>query len=302
MSRIINRLVEASGGWEAFLYKTLRDVVDKVGQNGFTGEGENAIEDAQEILDAYEELDRQPDTRKEPVGSRRENLEVLDDQSVEIRTEGGPEKVKKVVKQGDDVAPAEDVEWQLEDLILSPPSRPRSNSRNLTGRVFVDKDLGGSSGELPMPSGHKLVNRQALTITTQEGMRLGEASAKQGEEDQVKSQHVTGHVSVTGKYRLVFVDTKLGAALIHYDVVALPSKMTSKQYKAAIAAANKLSAEELHERLEHFGLVYEKCLCGKEDCFGWRIIDRAEEVETEAQRAERLGVAARNVSIQEGMV
>lgn len=294
MSRIINKLVDASGGWEAFLYKTLKDVVDKVGEHGFTGEGEDAVKDAQEILEAYEQLDDRvlEGARKEPV-VRCDNI-VLKEIKVlpSEKTEEVPvQKTFSVVK--DAVFTAEDVEWKLEDLVLFPAPRPKSNPKKLTGRIAVDRDMGSSSGELPVPSDHKLVNRELLSITTLDGMRLGEATAKSGEEGQIKSQYVTGHVSVTGKYRLVFADSTLGAAHVVYDVVALPTKVTSKQFEDAVALANKLTVAELQERLKHFGMVYTTCLCGQVKCFGWKIIDKAEVQAVAAERDARIS-AARN--------
>lgn len=283
MSRIINRAAEAAGGWEMFLYRTLSDVVEKVGLNGFTGEGEEAVSDAREILEAYEDLPDKKRIKATPTVAEQ----------IEIRTEGGPEKVKPIrsIQESDIVTAVNDVDWKLEDLILTPAPRPVANPRSMTGRVHIDKDIGGSQGELPLPANCKLVNRQAILIKTLEGLVIGTACTERGQEGQIKSQHVTGYVSVTGKYRLAFTDIKLGGAHIQYEIVALPTKMTSKQFEEAIALANKLSVEELQERLKHFGMVYLACLCGEPECFGWRIVDQAEIQEATANREARLQAA-----------
>ncbi len=290
MSRIVNRLVEASGGWEHLLYETLKDMCEQLdySESGVCG---NITEDVKEILEAYEELDRAPEGKKVPV--------VIDDQSIKKTKEPRVAPVFTQTRAGE-VEPAKDVEWKLEDLVRTPAARPKANSRTLTGRVHVDKDIGGSSGELPLPADHKLVNRQTITITTLNGLVLGTATAADGEEGQIKGQHVTGHVSVNGKYRLAFTNTTLGAAHINYEVVALPTKLTSKQFETAIALANKLSVPELQERLEHFGMVYQACLCGKVDCFGWNIVDRADVLAVEAERKSRMQ-AQRNLGVGGGL-
>lgn len=280
MSRIIDKLVKASGGWETFLYQTLKEVCDELRPAGYDAGVGGIVDEARDVLKAYEEMNRrgQPDVIvSTPRVTPTPVINTLKMESVEV-------------------GPDEDVEWKLEDLVLAPGPRPPANSRTQTGRVNVDKDLGSSSGELPMPTDHKLVNRQNLSINTLEGMVLGTPSAKNGEEGQIQSQYVSGHVSVTGRYRLVFVDTKLGAAHIQYEVVALPTKVTSKQYEVAVAAANKLTVAELQERLKHFGMVYIPCLCGQEDCFGWRIVDKAEVEEVMTQRDTRIA-ASKNLSL-----
>ena len=294
MSRVINRLAEASGGWEVLLYKTLKDIcIIPIGEEDMAGD---IIEEAREILEAYEALaGGSPDqARKVPVVTNNQSVKEIKKPIRKIPV------IKTMKTESVEVEPAEEVEWQLEDIILVPAPRLAPKSKRERAAVRVDKDLGGSQGEIPMRAGHKIVDRQNLLITSTDGLQLGTSSGKSGEEGQIKGQHVSGHVLVNGVYRLVFKDTKLGTALIHYDVITLPTKMTKKQFESAIAARNNLTIEELRERLEHFGMIYTLCNCGKTDCFGWKIMDKAVVEAAEIQRKGRLA-AIRNENAAGGV-
>lgn len=204
MSRIINKLAEASGGWEVFLYKTLRglckDVSGLYSKPGLAPEREllELIEEAVEILEAYEETDRrgQPDQIILTPVIRTQPQVAVDHGT----------KLTPTLETKDIVAPTK-VE-----------SKPKPVSRKLHAKVPVDKDVGGSHGELPMPVGFNLVNRDTLTVTTQNGLELGRGSA----DGQVRGQGVTGQVTSSGTYRLAFKDVELGAGVIHYEAALVP--------------------------------------------------------------------------------
>jgi len=284
MSRIINKLAEASGGWEKFLYQTLKEVCGALGDTeAFQFD---AVSEAKEILEAYEELaGGHPDkARKRPT--------VVNDQSIEeVST---PVRVIPVIKTMK-VESVENVEWKLEDIILTPPPRRAPKSKRLKAKISIGADVGGSQGDLPLPARQRIVDRQDILITNRSGQQLGVSNKQEGFQGQISGKHVSGHISVSGAYRLAFKDNTLGSAFIHFNVESIPSKLTSKQFEEAIATVNKLSVEDLRERLEHFGMVYTPCKCGKDDCFGWKIVDQAVLDEAEAKRKARLA-AARNES------
>ena len=72
------------------------------------------------------------------------------------------------------------------------------------------------------------------------------------------------------------------------------------QFEKAIAAVNNLTVEELRERLDYFEMVYTLCNCGKDDCFGWKIVDQAVVAAAEAQHKGRMA-AMRNEQIVGGL-
>lgn len=192
MSRIINRLVEASGGWEVFLYKTLKDVCNEMDTMLMLQPEVGLLEEAREILEAYEELaGGHPDqARKRPA--------VINDQSVD-----------------ESAKPAQPNKFESHKTEVK---LPKPVPRKLHAKVPVDKEVGGSHGELPMPAGFNLVNRDTLTVTTQNGLELGKGSA----DGQVRGQGVSGQVTSSGAYRLVFTDVDLGAGVIHFEAALVP--------------------------------------------------------------------------------
>lgn len=306
MSRIIDKLVKASGGWEAFLYQTLKDVCKDVSglysKPGMLKEAKlvEIMEEAVEILEAYEETikDRWVDESRKHNG--KPNQAVLTPQVQKVVEDNKVEEVVKPKSEGKELSDEEVTKGvsksnilKLSDFILTPLDRSTPKPMRLKARVGVGKDVGACSGDLPISANSKIVNSQNLLVTTSSGHQLGSGSGKLGEEGQITGQSVSGHISIRGAYRLVFKDTQLGIALIHYDVVSLPSKLTKKQFEASIAVVNNLTVTELRERLEHFGMVYLPCNCGVESCFGWKIVDQAEVEAAEIKRESRL-VAIRN--------
>lgn len=299
MSRIINRLVEASGGWEVFLYKTLKGVCKDASalysKPGMLKEKEllEIIEEAVEILEAYEALaDGHPDQE-----SKR--LVVVNDQSIEEASKPTqPNKYQSHTPVPVEVI--EPVEIKLEDFILTPAPRVSPKPRRLTGKIGISKDAGESQGMLSIPSNHKLVNGQSIIITTEGNLELGRAASKSGLEGQITGQGVRGHVSMSGKYRLVFTDNTLGIGLIHYDVVMIPPKMNRNQFEKALALQNGSTIESLQTALQSFEKVIVPCQCGKEDCYGWKVVTKAEVEEAETQRQGRMA-AVRNANTVGGV-
>lgn len=260
--RLINRLVEASGGWERFLYQTLKDVCDKVGEFGFTGQGEESIEDAQEILEAYTTTRLGKPTQRPctPVQKIVEEDRKVQDAANKIDK---PEKIFE--------AAAETNATPKEITCFQPAPRPAPKSRELKAKIGVDADAGASQGGLPMPAGFKITNRQNLLIGSK-GLEFGRGS----DDGQVRGRGVSGHVSVAGKYRLVFKETDIGVADVRYEVEEIPSKITKKAFEEAVALRNDLSIPEFRESLKDLSKVVIPCGCGAELCFGWLIEDQSE--------------------------
>lgn len=194
MSRIINKLVAASGGWEKFLYQTLKDVCEKVGTNGFTGDGEDSIEEAVEILEAYEEMGWPNVVTPAP------GIETQDQAAVELQ------------KHNIKLTPT------LETKDITDPPKvevPKPIPKRLIAKIAVDNEVGASQGGLPIPLGHVIVNRENLVITTVSGAQLGMGSF----DGQIKGSDVSGHIRVDGTYRLVFKDVNCGVGIVKFEVV-----------------------------------------------------------------------------------
>lgn len=282
MNKLINKLVTASGGWEYFLYQTLKEVCDDlrptVVDAGVTG----IVDEARDVLKAYEEtgaVDTGVDEKKVrpvPAVKTQATVAVEVDEPTESKKNEAGVPINKPVG------------IKIEDVVLAPVSRPTPKSKKLIGKVGVGKDAGASQGELPMPSRHKMVNRQSITITTNDGLELGRGSEKNGEEGQIRGQHVSGHISATGAFRLVFKDNTLGVSLVNYEVQSLLLKTTKREFERGVAARNKLTVEELHKVLQELDKVVVPYDSGMEGCFGWKIVDQAEVEEAAALQAQKM--------------
>jgi len=210
MSKLVNKLVKASGGWERLFYQTLKDVCEKVSYNGFTGDGEDSIDEAQEILEVYEEMRRQPKVAvSTPVVKTQAQVVVEVDESAKPAQPDKFESHKAKVE-------AVEVESKLE-------SKPMP--KKLTVKVRVDKDVGASQGELPVPANHKVVNRENLVITTTNMLELGKGSS----DGQVRGPGVSGQITSNGKYRLAFKDTNIGIGLVHFEVMPVLSSLSDNK-------------------------------------------------------------------------
>lgn len=202
MSRIIDKLVKASGGWEYFLYQTLKEVCDGLRPAGYDVGVGGIVDEAREILKAYEETGA-VDT---PVDQPNQIIPTP-----VIRTQP-----QVAVDHGTKLTPT----LETKDIIAPTKveSKPKLVPRKLHAKVPVDKDVGGSHGELPMPAGFNLVKRDTLTVTTQNGLELGKGSA----DGQVRGQGVSGQITSSGAYRLVFTDVDLGVGVIHFEAALVP--------------------------------------------------------------------------------
>ena len=281
-SKFLVKLIEASGGWEQFLYITLKELCDVLPT---IDESTDTLEEAREILEAYEELGKKDQPNQLiPTPQFQKAVENDKGNTVKNVASNGLEPVADLQEPEID----EPVEIKLEDLIFTPPPRVTPESVRRTGRVNIDKDLGGSSGELPISANYKMVDMRSISITTTSNLELGRGSDKNGQVGQIVGQYVSGHVSASGRYRLVFKDNTLGTGLIHYEVISLPIKMTKKQFIEGVAVQNKLDSKRLYVILHQFEKVVIPCSCGREDCFGWRVVDQAEIDEAEAQRKGRI--------------
>lgn len=191
MSKLIDKLVNVAGGWESFLYATLKDVCKKVRQHGFTGEGEEAIDEANEVLDAY--------TNKHNI-AQPNNVP-----STNVRKD--TKEVSKVVNAVKPLIQSQESDSELKSEISKPAKADRAS-------VHVDNSAGASQGMLPIPANHVIVNKELIAVTTIGGLELGRGS----KDGQIRGQGVSGHISNSGSYRLVFIDVDLGNAFIDYLV------------------------------------------------------------------------------------
>ena len=86
---------------------------------------------------------------------------------------------------------------------------------NRTSTVYIDnKDLLSGSGELPLSPGETVVEREQLLVMGKGGRCLGQ-STKDG---LITGEGVSGHISCTGKYRLVFKEYAYPDAVVTYKV------------------------------------------------------------------------------------
>lgn len=204
MSKLMDKLVKASGGWERFLYQTLKEFCDQSDPTDMGLSVGEAYAEAKEVLEAYEEAN---------IGTVSELPNQIPNNQVQKVVEDvgtAKEDVKPVVMQQHNTK----LSPTLETKDLTEP-KPKPKPRTMTGKILVDADAGASQGELPMPLNHIITNRRDLVVTTKGGLILGRAS----EDGQIKGEQVSGHVTSSGTYRLVFKDVKIGAALVRFDVV-----------------------------------------------------------------------------------
>ena len=255
MSRIINKLVAASGGWEKFLYQTLKGIcIIPIAEDDTAGD---IIEDAREILEAYEEMGGQPNM-------------VVPTPVVRNRATVAPEEVEPVTSENSeaDVSITEPVEFSY----YEPAPRFEPASKTSKGKVAVDPDAGASQGGLPIPADSRIVNRRNIVVETTSGHELGIGS----EDGQIRGSGVTGHVTVSGMFRLVFKDVSLGVALMRYEVRSFLTKMTKKEFEEGVALRNNLTVKRLREALRELDKVIVPYDSATESCFGWKIEDQSE--------------------------
>ena len=198
MSKLINKLVKASGGWESFLYQTLKEVCDELAPAGYDAGVGGVVDEARDVLKAYEELakDRWVDQSRKHNGKPTPVIKTQTTAAVEVDEKVQPTKDKT-------------------ELTKPVESKPKPVPRMMKIRVAVDKDAGASQGALPVPFEHRIVNRRSLFVTTLGGIELGRGSA----DGQVRGQGVSGHVKVDGVYRFVFTDVNLGVGMVHFEVI-----------------------------------------------------------------------------------
>lgn len=238
--KLLEKLIKKIG-WESVLYETLKELFQNVNppvdheERGLHVD-EDAYEEAKEVLEAYEEYTGSeivkaaelPKTDPVMVSSgtvpgKVSNSKLAVERS-QLYSNGGSKVVgleNNTNKESIISFPKRNEEQEIVSrvVVTLPLSEvPKSNFQLLRTAVQIDKDLGQSQGILPIPNGCQIINRDKLHITTKSGLFLG-----RGEEDgQIKeshSQHVSGYVRANGKYGLVFKDSSLGEAVIHYEVL-----------------------------------------------------------------------------------
>jgi hypothetical protein len=86
---------------------------------------------------------------------------------------------------------------------------------NRTSTVYIDNmDLLSGSGELPLAPGESIVERAQLMVLGRNGVCLGTCT----KDGLITGEGVSGHISCTGKYRLVFKEYAFPDATVTYKV------------------------------------------------------------------------------------
>jgi len=235
LNKFIEKLIASSGGWEKLLYQTLKDICEeiRVSQKDFEGRpGENAIEEAEEVLAAYEEAIGKPIQR---LGSQVQPVVEGSSRVVEAHK---PASLESRV----------DRKAKLPEPVYHP--------RHCTASVNVDDTIGASQGDLPVSLGFELIDRENIIVRTRGGIELGRGSS----DGQVRGKGASGHISLSGKYRLVFTDTSLGVGLVEYYIIKKSEepKLPTPPPVENISEAGLTKPEEVH--------IDEELAGGSEDC------------------------------------
>jgi len=203
-NKLLKKLIEASGGWEHFLYQTLKEVCDDLPA---IDDHTESLSVARDILEAYEEtgvVDTVVDEKKVksvPVVKTQAFKDLNQEEKAETKT----------------VKPTQPDKLEA--------SKPRLVPRKLTAKVAVDNEVGASQGKLRFPLGHVIVNRENLIVTTVSGIQLGRGSL----DGQIRGSDVSGHVRVDGTYRLVFKDVNCGFGIVKFEVVPTVDPQNGKK-------------------------------------------------------------------------
>lgn len=232
--KLFQKLIEAAGGWESFLYQTLSDFYKEMvskSEPRLTRPMGDILEEVKEVLGAYEEtlrtrnVDRSEEEKPEVISksvAKRMAIQSQEEQipsdQVEQVAEGADQvetDVKKAIKPA--IMPEGDGEKEISRVTASLPLEgPEPKPTSSRAVVRVDPPVGDCQGNLPISPNHKIVNRDKIEIMTMGGIVL----AKGKEDGQIKdSNHVKGYIRTSGRYDLVFGKVDIGQALIVYEVV-----------------------------------------------------------------------------------
>jgi hypothetical protein len=211
--KLLNKLIEAAGGWENLLYQNLKDVVEEARViNNLPGLDE-ALEEAKSVLEAYEERSKSVKEAIEKKVGFRLNIPYTTEK---------PQVVEDVIKdesrtEAKSAPPESNGREEITRVtVLLPAKESKPQPQELRGVVSIDPTIGDCQGILPIPEGCQIVNRDKMRITTRTGAELGRPQM----DGQVKeSANVTGRIRTDGRFDLVFKGTKLGEAFIWYEVV-----------------------------------------------------------------------------------
>ncbi len=196
-NKLFDKLVKAAGGWEKFLYQTLKDVCEDL-CNGWPEITDTAsIEEATEVLEAYEEMvGLTSSTPQQPAQVPKPQVQQVTNEAKPVTNESEPVSIPKNIQA---------------KMAAKPQARPES----MSGKVLVDSDAGASQGTLAMPPNFKIVHREMLTISTASGIELGRGTPD-GQVKPTTGQGVSGYIKQNGEYRLVFKDAGLGVGIVNY--------------------------------------------------------------------------------------
>lgn len=199
-NKLIEKLIRAAGGWEKFLYQTLKEVCEDVRPTVVdAGVTSDVLEEARTVVCMWEEKERTGEPDAETV------------QPVPL----GKTQATAKVEADDSAKSSQPDKFESHKSVEAPKPVPES----FTMRIRVDEEVGGAQGELPLPQDFKITRRELLNVTTKDGLFLGGGSG----DGQVRGSGVSGHISTYGKYRLVFKDNKLGVACIRFEATYSPA-------------------------------------------------------------------------------
>lgn len=217
--RLLNKLIEKVG-WPNLLYQTLKDVYF-YSVNNSPGLDE-ALEEAKDLLEAYEgrvveeanRVVRTPDAIMERTGFKSPST----DMKVVRKDPSSARNWEDIEEASQPTSPPKGNgrEEITRVTVLLPAKESKSQPQELRGVASIDPTIGDCQGVLPISEGCQIVNRDKVRITTRTGAELGRSQV----DGQVKgSENVTGRIRTDGRFDLVFKDTKLGEAVIWYEVV-----------------------------------------------------------------------------------
>lgn len=228
---LFNKLIEKVG-WESVLYEALKELLQNVSpsinhEEGSAFVNESAYEETKELLKTYEQYIESGIVKAAETGMIRMGFKPSKTDIVSIGDDKYPGKISNNESKdpksslGTTVLPKRDESRDIvyRVTVLSPlGEESKPSPKPMRTVVYMDKDLGQSQGELPIPGNGYIVNRDRLQVTTKSGLFLGKADVD-GQIKGSESNHVSGYIRTNGKYDLVFKDPKLGEALVVYEVL-----------------------------------------------------------------------------------
>jgi len=236
--RLFKKLIEKAGGWENFLYQTLKELCSNLPA---IDENIESLEEAREVLETYEEYITSSSEIVQVLNRRKGSVTYTDLPSSPIVEEAGmvveenKGRIKptfppdRVIREGDQPPELKKSKLILPKLnnreeitrvtVLLPLEGPEFQIKKLRGIVRVDPPVGDCQGTLPIPERCEITNRHNIRIETKTGLELCSIGKIQPDGQIQQCPNVSGRIRADGRYDLVFKDIGLGEAIIYYEVV-----------------------------------------------------------------------------------